>query len=524
MAVETPLHVRLIGIVIVSAALLLYSLRFATAVQTGASQDDARYLVVAESFVIGQPYRLVNYPNPPLETTFPPGYPLLILAPAWCLFGPHYDILRATSLVLGLANIGLVYRLFRPRLPQPALLLLVVLFAFNSEIAHYASLAMSDTAFLFFSLVSLIAFEQWEAKPQRSVWHSVGIVALLTMTMLVRYQGAALVTAIILYLMLKGRWRQAAEVGLGLAVSFVIVAMLLVASDVRASGSLESVQIVRASLMTLQENVPISLANYSRILPYGTLPLFGPRLSAYLAGIGLTWVVVLAHAIILSVILVGLVRTLRKRDLLGIYYAVYLIMVIGLTNRYTAEVFDETRYITALAPLTYFFLLLGTDTIVPKARAPREQLRVLYLSLSLICLLVLAGRNAADVVSQPSIPDLASGAPWVAQHVPEEAVIMTPDPVARYLYLRRKTVAFPGAGGSGQLLAELEANSVDFLLMTPPLTIDDTTNSAQVWDSYLEEVVEPTVANYPDRFALAFDDEVTRTRIYHVQRLDMVAK
>jgi len=70
------------------AALAIYALRFQTATQPGVSHDDAEYLVLAESFATGKPYRLINYPAAPLETIWPPGYPLLVLSAA--LWTKHY--------------------------------------------------------------------------------------------------------------------------------------------------------------------------------------------------------------------------------------------------------------------------------------------------------------------------------------------------------------------------------------------------------------------------------------------------
>jgi hypothetical protein len=150
---------------VVLAALALYVVRFVTAVQPGVSHDDAEYLVLAESFATGRPYRLINFPQQPFETVWPPGYPLFILAPAWLVIGPNYDLLRMTSLILAIVNIGLVYKLFRPLLSPPLLILVVALFAFNQAVAGAAGLTMSETAFFFFSLLSVILFSIWKEKP-----------------------------------------------------------------------------------------------------------------------------------------------------------------------------------------------------------------------------------------------------------------------------------------------------------------------------------------------------------------------
>lgn len=74
-----PIRKSALMAVVVGLMLAMYALRFATAVQPGVTHDGAEYLVLAESFATGRPYRLINYPDAPLETVWPPGYPLIFL-------------------------------------------------------------------------------------------------------------------------------------------------------------------------------------------------------------------------------------------------------------------------------------------------------------------------------------------------------------------------------------------------------------------------------------------------------------
>ena len=103
----------LLGLILASAILAV--LRF-NSLQIGTSYDDAKYIILAESLANGEGYQLVNFPRPQIERNFPPGWPLM-LAPFTLAFPKNYDALKVVSLVLWLASIYLVYKLFSKRLP-----------------------------------------------------------------------------------------------------------------------------------------------------------------------------------------------------------------------------------------------------------------------------------------------------------------------------------------------------------------------------------------------------------------------
>ena len=141
-------------LIIISA--LLGLLRF-NSLQVGTSYDDAHYIILAESLSSGQGYELINFPRPQIERAFPPGWPIL-LAPLTFLFPGNYTVLKLLTLFLWLASLLLIYKFFSKRIESPYLEILVGLIAINPLLVGTSVTVMSESAYLFFSLIVLTLF------------------------------------------------------------------------------------------------------------------------------------------------------------------------------------------------------------------------------------------------------------------------------------------------------------------------------------------------------------------------------
>jgi hypothetical protein len=505
---------------VVLAALALYVVRFVTAVQPGVSHDDAEYLVLAESFATGRPYRLINFPQQPFETVWPPGYPLFILAPAWFVIGPNYDLLRATSLILAIVNIGLVYKLFRPLLSPPLLILVVALFAFNQAVAGAAGLTMSETAFFFFSLLSIILFSIWKEKPGILNWQFLLLAFTLFAAVLVRYVGVTLIVAAFIYLVVERKYVRAIVLPLSVLVLLLPFGFFLYHLGTSAPKSDSAVYIITWLLSNLDEQLRISLVNYWRTIPFVLVPVLGPKAVDYLGAMQLAWIVDLMHSVILLFIVVGAIKSLKRREFFAFYSVGYIFLLIMITPRENPKIFNELRYTMPVIPFLYFFLIQGIKLTVTRFSkySPFRQPKTITLGLGIILLTILVLRNIQQARAEFPIVDLSVGATWVRDNSPENTVVLTPDPVSRYLYLRRITIPYPKNRDSAFLLSVIEAQGVNYLLVAPALrTRDRQPNQALSLDSYMTDVVLPLIAENPARFSLVFYDKKFNTSVYQVQ-------
>ena len=192
--------------IIISAALAL--MRF-NSLQLGSSYDDAHYIILAESLASGQGYQLINFPRPQMERAFPPGWPLL-LTPLTFLFPGNYTILKLFSLLLWLASILLIYRLFSRRIESPHLEIVTGLVAVNPLLVGTSVMVMSESAYLFFSLLALTFFDSWNSRAGgKNDWLIILIAVIALYTQLIRTIGISLSIALVVTFLLTRRFREA---------------------------------------------------------------------------------------------------------------------------------------------------------------------------------------------------------------------------------------------------------------------------------------------------------------------------
>lgn len=502
-------------VLVFTLAFFVYSMRFVTAVQVGTSWDDAEYLILAESFATGRPYRVISYPDGPLETTFPPGYPLLILTPVWLIVGPNYEILRATSVALALANIALAYGFFRRHVAEPYLSLIVALFALNHFVAGAAGVALSESSFIFFTLAFVVLFDFWLSSSRLLNHYFVLAVIALTAAVLVRYQGLALVGASVFYLVYVRRPMWAVSLVLGFIVALSPFGLFL-ASQEMTSESVHAIGLLNNRLHSLGNDLPVSLINYWRTIPLVLVPVLGPTASATLGELGLAWLADAVHSAILLVTVLGVWQGLVKRQFVAWYTICYFGLVVFITGVSTGIVFDPPRYTGVALPFLYLMLFQGLLYMGNWLFRNRQQAKTATMLVGSCLLLILLLRNVRQAGVDFPVPDLSAAADWVQAKTPRDSIVMCPDPVPRYLYLRRKTVGYPQVDDAQSFVAQAETLGVNYVIVTPPLTIARIPNTEQRWGPCIECIVMPAIADNPDRFSLVFRDNRTNTSVYHV--------
>jgi 4-amino-4-deoxy-L-arabinose transferase-like glycosyltransferase len=487
------------------AALALYVVRYLTAVQLGVTTDDARYMVLAESFLRGQPYRIISFPDAPLETVFPPGYPLFVLAPAALIFGFNYALLRAVSIILTLGNVLLTYALVKKHLPtRSATLLVTAMFALNHVVAGLAGMAMSEPAFMFFLLLHLVLLQWWTERggvrePQ------IGFLLVLALVMaaavLTRYQGLALVAASVVYLLAQRRARQA----MILTVAFLLPMLAFVA-----------VRMLMRQFATLWQRLPSTLWNYMTTIPLVMLPALGPRVLAAFTAIGLGWVVYSFHLALFSCTAFGVIRGLVRGKLPAIYAVAYFALIVVIDN-HGGEFRNEARYTAAMLPFLYLYFFKSLLAIRRLFRVERLAMHHVRQLIGIGFIVVLLLRNVQQGRSVFPVPDLSAGASWVQAHTAEDDIIMTRDPLERYLYLRRRTVSLSSAAYEGLMQAREHQPLADYVLIAPPLrTQDQQPNLKRDLDTDDATKLLPAIQADPKRFRLVWHDSDARAYLYEI--------
>jgi hypothetical protein len=495
---------------------IIYGLRFATAVQTGVSHDDAEYIVLAESFATGHPYRLVNYPDAPLETIWPPGYPLLILTIPWALFGPNTMLLRSINLILALANLLLGFNLLVRYLPSPLAFSVVALFAFNPTVVGLATIAMSDTAFTFFTLAFWVTFLASHSGNTHSNLRFLLSLFLLAATILTRYWGIAFWAAAVLYLFLGRRFVRVCVLVVGVFLLLLPFLIFMALPVITSPSSFLVVQLAGLGPGSFVSNAKISLATYWSATPFLLVPVLGPKVTTMFDAWGLTWVLNLINLIIFVLLGIGYWGAFAKQRFLAISVGCYSILLIVLTQHIgQTEVFDEPRYLVPILLFLYAYFLLGIQAVEARILGRTENLW--FSSVSAVVLIgALLLRNIQQSTVSFPVADLSAGATWVQANTPRNSVIMSPDPVSRYLYLQRHTVGYPPLVNADGVWRQLAKHAVSYVLVAPPLTLGREPNVAQLLDPRVETILLPLLQDNPECFSLVFQDSMKKTRLFRV--------
>jgi len=183
--------------------------------------DGAGYAVLAKALTQGQGFRAIDHPNQPLHSHFPPGYPLL-LAIVFLTIGMGPAPLHLVSAACTSLACCLTWFWFRRLYAFTSALLLTLAVAVNWQWNRTGAAILSEPLFLLLSQAAILTHHGAAKASRPQAWL---LSALLAACLLTRWIAAALVAAVLLDLILRGRNRRAALVAL---LTFTLVAPWLV--------------------------------------------------------------------------------------------------------------------------------------------------------------------------------------------------------------------------------------------------------------------------------------------------------
>lgn len=496
----------LILLIIVSAAFAV--LRF-DSLQIGTSYDDAHYIILAESLASGQGYQLINFPRPQIERNFPPGWSLL-LAPFTLLFPKNYDALKIISLVLWLASIVLVYKLFSKRLPSPLLEILTSLVALNPLLVGTSVTVMSESAFTFFSLLAFITLDMLDRQEKKGIGILILAAIFAFYAQQIRTIGIALPTSLLILLLLTRRFKD-----FGVATTIFLAGFLFQAwINLRNGGTVISsgyeAQVFAGSWMEKLGQLWMNASGYFNEVAAGALiPIFGTRLDSILADFGLQWIMLLANAVILAVIVLGFLAWKPKLEWMHIYVLVYLAGILAFWNPKVGSV--KVRFLIPILPLMYFYFLYGLNWLINKISRQNTIIATrITFGLAGIIALTLLARNIQDWRSpvREQMTDLSIGTSWIAENAPADAIVMVNEPVPTYVHVQRKTIGFPK---NDQVLEKyLDNQGIDYIVIAPLLQSPRRTEL----DESVEEQILPTLVSKRDLYVLVFEDVQNNVKVF----------
>ncbi|MDP2777651.1 MAG: hypothetical protein Q8O48_08395, partial [Anaerolineales bacterium] len=456
----------LIIFITISAALGL--MRF-NSLQLGASYDDAHYIILAESLSSGQGYQLINFPRPQMERAFPPGWPILLTLFTF-LFPGNYTILKLFSLLLWLASILLIYKLFSRRIESPHLEIVSGLVAVNPLLVGTSVTVMSESAYLFFSLLALDFFDSWKSKTGgKKDWLIILIAVIALYSQLIRTIGISLPIALFITFLLTRRFREA---GLTMGV-FMVGALLQMWINLSNGGALVSAsyqsQVFNGSVIEkIGQMWSNALGYFNEVFAGSLFPIFGSKVTSLLSHYGLQILPAILNAAIILLVIFGMAGSRNKIHAMDIYFIIYIFGILAFWNPRVGSV--KARFLIPIIPFLYFYLMQGINWIIFKLTRNKIMLGTrIAAGVGGIIALTLLVRNLQDwrnpVMEQ--ITDLSIGTSWVAENAPSDAIVMVNEPVPAYVHTQRKTIGYPNEGQD--LEKYLNNQGIDYIIISPKL-------------------------------------------------------
>ena len=468
----------------------------------GTIGDNAHYIILAKSLLLGHFSRL-NLPDNPPETVYGFGLPLLLIPPAY-FFPPNYGIWRIVPLFFGLLSLLLIFLLFRNGSGSRVGLVVMALAAVNPYLLTYSHLVLTEVPYLFFSLLTIILVKKYAAHSSWMNFSFLGAILALLMAYFTRTIGLSLFLATVIFLCLGRQFKKAGAISL----IFLLFGLLWAYRNYRLASP-ESHNYLGQFLMRNPSYAPgLGRANLndiffriqSNIRFYWYLT--GKMIGGTGLGIPLLWA-------ISGLTLLGFLSRFRKKNKL---MELYLILYLAILSLWF---WRGSRFLVVVLPFLFWYFLQGVDILFRKIP---DRWRLHYgaksLQIIVLSLILLVGlRGSYEIVKERSAPyppqwaNYFAVAKWAQENTPPDSLIMGRKANLLYLFSRRKTVVYPFTTDSAKIMSFIDKKRVDYVLV-----------DAFTWTPTTRLYLYPAVKENWRRFGLVVSTGEPKTYLLKVKR------
>lgn len=433
--------------------------------------DTSQYYIYATSLAQGEGYTELGTLGHPPTNGFPPGYPL-IMAP----LRAATDSIVAQKVLNGFMLFGaaaLLFLFLRRVLPQPLALTSVLVALLNYRVLEFATIMMSETAYLLFSALAIYLLYLFDTSDEKRKWWKNPYFYLLILVAgygyMIRTQGITLIAGIAVWMLCVRKWLPATGfvVGfflttlpwairnrlVGLGASRYLDQVLAVNVWQPEKGTVSLGELIHRGFDTLQMLVTKALPNtvtpYLK-LDYGAAPTVGE------------WFIGL---LLIALILFGFWRIRRYFWFLTAYAAA----VIGIICLWSAP--SGNRYITTLVPLLDIGMVVGIYSLI-EIGLRRLGIKRAFSPLWLLipAFMVAAPRlktvaEAARRANPPQLSGFIDAAKDVRRRLPAQAVVCSRKPSVFYVYAHCHVCNFLYTEDDVKLIRGLIQSKVDYVVL-----------------------------------------------------------
>ena len=434
--------------------------------------DTSQYYIYATSLAQGEGYTELSSLGHPPANGFPPGYPL-IMAPIRAIT----DSIIAQKVLNGFMLFGAAVLLFlflRKVVPQPLAFTIVLVSLLNYRVLQFATIMMSETAYLFFSTLAIYLLWYFNHSDQNRTWWKNPYFYLLILvsgySYMIRTQGITLIVGITIWMLCVCKWRQA----IGFVVGFVITTLPWAIRNriVGLGGSRYLDQVLAVNIWQPDKGY-VSFGELvgrgcetlqmliTKALPDTVTPYFTVDYNAE-ASIG-EWVIGL---LLIVIILIGFWRMKHYFW----FFTTYSVAVFGIICLWSAP--SGNRYITTLVPLLEIGIALGAYTLIEhilyKIMNLKKAISPIWLLIPALLFATPKLYALSEESKQPLPPQLAGyidAAKAVREYLPSETVVCCRKPSVFFVYAQCPVCNFIYTENDEKLIRGLISSQVDYVVL-----------------------------------------------------------
>jgi hypothetical protein len=432
--------------------------------------DNATYYLLGESIASGNGYTNVYSPKATNATHFPPGYPAII-AGSIKLFGPGISGVKLLNYAFLFGSIILLFFIIKKATADIRLSFVVAMLCiFNPHLLEYATIMMSEIAFLFFLMLGVLFLQRVNPSIK---WRDPNFwLFLLCLVSLyyIRSIGIAILTAACCYFLFSREWKM-------LLATVISILSLTVPWSLRVrtvgGGNYMKTLFENNSFrpefgtMDLTQWPARVMQNAGRYITKEIpVTIFPKQVDYNIDSTPIEW---LTGVLIVSAIIYGLFKIKSLRNILG-WYCLGTMSLLMLWP----QVWLGPRFIIPIIPI---FLLGFSKAIIEIASWVGKRLAAKSYSLQLQTVsfaplfLLLFSYPQLEKLSEKAKEGPSIGhqryyemAEWAKNNLPEDAVVACRKPTLFYLFSQRKVVRYKFTTDPIEFFNHLERQGVTHLV------------------------------------------------------------
>lgn len=464
------------------------------------SGDDASYIGLAESLTRGQGYVNSFYPGTPVETQYPPLFPILLI-PVIALFGHNYLMMKLIPFAFGGLGLFAMYHLLKEQAGESRAWIATLFTALNATYLLYATSILTETLYLFLSACALLTILRLARKPNLTTLALAAI--LLALSFYARTAGATLILAAGIHLLLVRRFKTAIQLSL-------LVGLLLLPWALRSIRVENSYfyQLTEKGVAESDTRSPFILDRIAHNIPrYAGKVMIDLIAGPEIARTSPHNPVKIAISLFLSgLFLIGLITALRTRLYLP---DLYLLIYLGL---FAVWPYHDARFILPVLPLIFLHIHAGL-ALLPVSRKPAIRMGIAIAGTMALLLLGLATGTHLAYRNQtryytPETANYRQACLYLRDNARANALILARKPRIAAIWSERKAWWYTDGAHIPETAAENVPIQPTHLIVT----------HYPVSGVIISEGFARLQAQTPDRFRLLHQTDEPRVSVYEIRQ------